>query len=204
MKHSLQSSGASNGASSGGSSGGLNESGVLITQRLRLRPPRPDDAEAIFASYASDPQITRLLGWPRHTQIEHTHAFLRFSEVEWARWSAGPLLVESRASGELLGSTGLAFESEHRASTGFLLTPQARGFGFATEALAAVTTVAKARGVHRLYALCHTSNGSSVRVLDRCGFRNEGVLKKFLVFPNLGDAQPQDVFSFVGYGVPSR
>jgi RimJ/RimL family protein N-acetyltransferase len=70
------------------------------------------------------------------------------------------MLIEPRESGELLGSTGLAFETEHRASTGFLLTREARGFGFASEALAAVTALAAARGVQGLYALCHTDNSA--------------------------------------------
>ncbi len=177
---------------------------VLITQRLKLRPPRPDDAEAIFSGYASDPQITRLLGWPRHTHIEDTQAFLTSSESEWARWPAGPMLIESRERGELLGSTGLAFETEHRASTGFLLTPEARGFGFASEALTAVTALAESLGVQRLYALCHTNNSGSVRVLSRCGFRNEGILAKFIVFPNLDDAQPQDVYCFARDGTVGK
>jgi len=174
----------------------MTDSADLITHRLRLRPPRPEDAEAIFSKYASDPGITRLLGWPRHTKIEDTQAFLSFSKSEWARWPAGPMLIESRERGELLGSTGLAFETEHQAATGFLLTREARGFGFASEALAAVTALAAARGVQRLYALCHTNNSSSVRVLSGCGFRNEGVLARFIVFPNLDDAQPQDVYCF--------
>jgi ribosomal-protein-alanine N-acetyltransferase len=176
------------------------DSPVLVTQRLKLRPPRPEDAESIFSRYASDRQLTRLLGWPRHTHIEDTQAFLSFSESEWARWPAGPMLIESRERGELLGSTGLAFETEHRASTGFLLTAEARGFGFASEALTAITALAEARGVQRLYALCHTNNSSSVRVLGRCGFRNEGILAKFIVFPNLDDSQPQDVYCFARVG----
>ena len=36
----------------------------LDTERLVLRRPRPADAQAIFARYSSDPEVTRLLGWP--------------------------------------------------------------------------------------------------------------------------------------------
>jgi len=166
------------------------------TKRLRLRAPVPEDAEAIFGGYASDPATTRYLSWPRHRSIGDTHAFLAFSKSAWATWPVGPLLIELKETGELLGSTGMDFETSYRASTGFLLMPKARGFGYASEALAAVATLAESLGVRRLYALCHGSNSSSVRVLERCGFRLEGTLEKYHVFPNLGDPEPQDVLCY--------
>jgi RimJ/RimL family protein N-acetyltransferase len=61
----------------------------LETARLILRPPTLDDAEAIFERYASDPEVTTFLGWPRHQTIQDTKAFLQFSTDEWARWPAG-------------------------------------------------------------------------------------------------------------------
>ncbi|MFI4946852.1 MAG: GNAT family N-acetyltransferase, partial [Burkholderiales bacterium] len=37
-----------------------------------LRRPQPDDAETIFARYASDPEVTRYLSFPRHASLENT------------------------------------------------------------------------------------------------------------------------------------
>jgi RimJ/RimL family protein N-acetyltransferase len=51
------------------------------------------DAELIFRRYASDPEVTKFLGWPRHTSIEQTQAFLEFSDAEWEKWPAGPYLI---------------------------------------------------------------------------------------------------------------
>jgi ribosomal-protein-alanine N-acetyltransferase len=39
----------------------------LETARLILRRPRAADAPVIYERYASDPEVTRWLGWPRHT-----------------------------------------------------------------------------------------------------------------------------------------
>jgi ribosomal-protein-alanine N-acetyltransferase len=61
------------------------------TPRLALRPPARSDAAEVFRRIASDPDVTRFVGWPRHTSIEDTQAFLTFSEAEWAKWPAGPL-----------------------------------------------------------------------------------------------------------------
>jgi [ribosomal protein S5]-alanine N-acetyltransferase len=42
----------------------------LFTERLTLRRPRTTDAAAILQSYAGNPDVTRLLAWPRHRSTE--------------------------------------------------------------------------------------------------------------------------------------
>jgi ribosomal-protein-alanine N-acetyltransferase len=172
----------------------------IHTSRLVLRPPDAKDAAIIFQRYAADPEVTRLVGWPRHASISDTEAFLKFSSSEWQRWPVGPLLIESRTDGALLGSTGLAFETRHRASTGYVLARDAWGFGYAAEALAAVVDLAQSVAVTRLYALCHAAHAASMRVLERCGFSREATLSAHLVFPNLGDDTPQDTACYVYAG----
>lgn len=58
----------------------------IPTARLVVRRPVKDDAEAIFARYASDARVVRYVGWPRHLRVEDTRAFLEFAEEEWNRW----------------------------------------------------------------------------------------------------------------------
>src|SRR5688500_18063400 len=111
---------------------------TIQTPRLVLRRPRPEDAEAIFARYASDPEVTRYVGWLVHTSVEDTRTFLAFAAAEWEHWPAGPYLVCARAGGTLLGGTGLAFETPQRAMTGYVLARDAWGRGYATEALQAM------------------------------------------------------------------
>jgi [ribosomal protein S5]-alanine N-acetyltransferase len=166
------------------------------TPRLALRPPRQEDASDVFRRFASDPLVTRFVAWPMHTSLRDTEAFLSFSRAEWTKWPAGPLLITSPTDGDILGSTGLAFETSYRASTGFVLAKDAWGSGFASEALAAVVNIAAALSVRRLYALCHVQHEKSVRILERCGFVREGTLQKHTVFPNLGVPEPQDVYCY--------
>jgi len=168
----------------------------IETTRLLLRKPVLADAEAVFARYASDPEVTRLLGWPRHRSPDDTRAFLQFSANEWSGWPAGPYLVERRADGALLGGTGLAFETPYRAATGYVLARDAWGQGYATEALRAVLDVAPPTGLRRLYALCHVDHAASARVLEKCGFIREAVLRRHSVFPNLSPAEPCDVLCY--------
>ena len=169
---------------------------MIETSRLRLRKPHASDARAIFDRYSSDPRVTRYLGWPTHLTIDDTDAFLAFCHAEWARWPAGPLLIESRADGRLLGSTGLGFETPRQASTGYVLAHDAWGLGYATEALSAVRDHAAALGVERVYALCHPAHRASARVLEKCGFVSEGTLPGYAQFPNLAPGVPADVLCY--------
>jgi RimJ/RimL family protein N-acetyltransferase len=166
------------------------------TRRLLLRRPRAADAEAIFARYASDRDVTRFLSWPRHVSIEQTREFLNLSDAEWARWPAGPYLVESREDGRLLGGTGFAFETRHRTATGYVFAKDVWGKGYATETVEGVVTIAGHLGLIRLYALCYVEHVPSWRVLEKCGFRREGILRRHSEFPNLKPGEPLDVFCY--------
>lgn len=166
------------------------------TARLTLVPPRRSDAAEIFERYASDPEVTRFLGWPRHRSVADTEAFLNFSASEWDRWPAGPYLIRSRADGRLLGSTGLGFETPAQAVTGYVLARGEWGRGYATEALAAVIEVARSVGVLRLYALCHPEHHASVRVLEKCGFARDTTWTQQAEFPNLAPGRLQDVLRY--------
>jgi ribosomal-protein-alanine N-acetyltransferase len=168
----------------------------IESPRLLLRRPRADDADAIFRRYATDAEVTRYLGWPKHGSVEDTRAFVAMSDAEWEKWPAGPLLVFAREGGQLLGSTGLAFETPLRASTGFVFAKDSWGKGYATEALSQMITLARSLGVRRLYALCHPGHQASAKVLARCGFEREGLLRQHLLFPNLERGELGDVFCY--------
>lgn len=173
----------------------MRKSAVIETERLLLRPPSPKDAEAIFERYASDAEVTRYLGWPRHASVRDTEAFVGFSIAEWARWGVGPVLAFDKSSHVLLGSSGLVMEAADRAATGYVFARDAWGKGFATEALRAMIALAAEVKVGRLCALCHVDHQASWHVLEKCGFHREGVLPRHFVFPNLSP-EPLDVLSY--------
>ena len=138
----------------------------------------------MFAAYAASEAVCRYVGWSRHRSLADTRAFIEFSDAEWARWPAGPYVITQPNSEDILGSTGLAFESPAAASTGYVLAEPYWGNGFASEALMAMVELAGSLGVQRLYALCHPSHNPSRRVLEKCAFDLEpnGVP---IEFPNL-------------------
>lgn len=171
------------------------------TRRLLLRKPQMSDASAIFSEYAGDVSVGKYLAWPIHRTLDDTEEFLRFSENEWSRWPAGPYLILDADESTLLGSTGLAFESEDCASTGYVIGSRHWGNGYATEALEGVTRLSQAAGVTRLYALCHPDHPDSQKVLRKCGFHLEKTLANHCVFPNQPTMEKQDVCCFVWAGI---
>jgi RimJ/RimL family protein N-acetyltransferase len=167
----------------------------LETPRLLLRRPVAADAPAIFARYASDPEVTRLLGWARHREVADTEAFVTWSDLEWATRGAGPYLA-FEPGGRLVGGTGLEVEAAWRASTGYVLARDAWGRGYATELARAMAGAALAAGFRRVAALCHASHRASARVLEKAGFEREGLLRGYAVFPNLEPPGPHDVLLY--------
>ncbi len=165
---------------------------TLTTDRLTLRRPTAADARAILDAYAGDPEVTRLLAWPRHTGLDDTLGFVAWSDHVWSAAPAGPYLVVD-GEGAVVGSTGLDVEAPHRASTGYVLARRAWGRGYATEVAVAMAQLAGLLGIARLYALCHIENRASARVLAKADFAFEGVLRRHCLFPNLDPAEPQDV-----------
>lgn len=166
---------------------------TLATARLALRAPRVDDAAAIFASYASDPDATRYMGWLRHTTVAISHTYVAMAIAEWAAHGCGTYLIER--DGELIGSTGLHRLGAIGATTGYILTPAAWGCGFATEVCRAMLALGDELGIARIEAVCHTAHRASARVLEKAGMRDGGVRVADTVFPQLG-AQLQDVRVF--------
>ncbi len=166
------------------------------TSRLLLSRPRAADARAIFERYASDAEVTRFLSWPRHRSVADTEGFVAFSDREWQRWPAGPYLVWSRDGQQLLGGTGLAFDTAQHATTGYVLARDAWGHGFATEALRAMVGLAARTGVVRLQACVHPEHRPSMRVLEKCGFGRDHEWCRRAEFPNLAPGVQQEALCY--------
>ena len=50
-------------------------------------------------------------------------------------------------------------------------------------------------GIWRIGAVCDTENLASARVMEKAGLVREGVLRRWLIHPNVG-SEPRDCFSY--------
>jgi ribosomal-protein-alanine N-acetyltransferase len=175
---------------------GLRAPSAIETRRLLLRRPIPSDAAAVFARYAGDPAVTKYLGWRTHRSLADSQMFLACCEAEWKQAGVGPYLLQSRENGEVLGSTALRLSSTQQAGTGYVLARDAWGQGYATEALRAMRDLAMRLGVLRITAVCHPEHQASWRVMQKCGFTREGILRSHAQFPNLAPGMASDVLCY--------
>lgn len=162
----------------------------LRTQRLTLRPPTLADARAIFETWAGDPEVTRYMGWPRHTALDVTERIVTIQLEEWDRHGTGTFLIE--LDGRLVGSTGCHVDGEGLLGTGYILGKPWWGHGYATEACRAMVEHGRTLGARRIESYCYAGHQASARVLEKAGFQLVRIARDELVFPNLSPAL-QDV-----------
>jgi RimJ/RimL family protein N-acetyltransferase len=167
---------------------------TFATERLIARPPRVEDAEAVFAAYASDPVVTRYLSWRNYSDVEPVRAFLRGVA---RTWGAGEMnghfawMLCRRGTDTPIGSIGINVD-RHSALTGYVLGRSHWGQGLMTEALMYIAAWALAQPqLHRIWAFCDVENPASVRVLEKAGMQCEGLLRRWQVCPNIGP-EPRD------------
>ena len=166
---------------------------TFATSRLTARLPRPEDAPAVFAAYASDPVVTRYLAWPPYTKVELLADFLRDRAADWAR-PASPhyaWLLCLRGTDAPIGSIGL-MPDRGKVMCGYVLAQKFWGRGMMTEALTYLVDWANSQpDVFRVWAFCDAENPGSARVMEKAGLAREALLRRWHVAPNVGP-EPRD------------
>ena len=161
----------------------------FATARLVMRRPLAADARAIFDEYGQDPDVTRYLSWRPNRSLEETAAFVEACNNGWAQAKSFHYCLV--VNGAAVGMISLR-PNDHRVQFGYVLTRRLWGQGLAAEALSCLADWALGQPeVHRAQALCEATNTASARVMEKAGFALEGVLRRWLVFPNLGP-EPRD------------
>jgi ribosomal-protein-alanine N-acetyltransferase len=105
-------------------------------------------------------------------------------------------MLVGRDDGAVRGAFALRWPTRHRFDCGYLLAPRWWGQGLMTEVLSAVADWAlQQASVFRISAVCDVDNIGSARVLEKAGFIREGVLRRWMLHPNVSD-DPRDCYSY--------
>ena len=167
----------------------------IETQRLVLRIPSVTDAEAIFNSYAQDPEVTRYLIWRPHKNIQETEGFLAACTVAWEGTVRFPYVITFKQNGAVIGMIEIRI-NDFKVDVGYVVSRPNWGKGMATEALRSLVEWAlNQESIYRVWALCDVENLASGRVLEKVGMRCEGVLRRQIVHPNISD-EPRDCYCY--------
>lgn len=153
---------------------------TIETPRLILREFELDDVED-FYEYARNPQVGPNAGWSPHRSLSESEAilnmFLRNNDV-WA--------IVYKNNNKVIGSIGLhadllrsTLKTVESRCLGYALSYNYWGLGLATEAVKALQKHAfENMGLDLISVDHYPSNKRSMRVIEKCGFKFEGTLRK--------------------------
>jgi len=154
----------------------------LETTRLILRKVTMDDVQDMFA-YSSDEEVTRFLRWGPHRTQEETECTMREVLREYEDGKDGPWGIEYRQTGRVVGSIHLmAISAQHsKAEIGFVLSRSFWNRGLMSEALTRVLEYSfESIGLNRIEGFCLLDNRAGIRVLEKVGMKQEGVLREYV------------------------
>jgi RimJ/RimL family protein N-acetyltransferase len=162
---------------------------TLTGARVRLRPWRADDVDAVFAA-CQDAEIQRWTQVPVPYTREHAEGFVSGIAAEtWAE-GGGLFAVEPRDGGPLVGSIGLFPPSDGFAEAGYWTAPGGRRQGYTAAALGLLCAWAFDEvGLRRVELVVDPDNAGSRGVAERAGFRAEGIVRQRF----LHRGEPSDV-----------
>lgn len=145
------------------------------TQRLSLRPARPEDAAELWTWYRL-PEVTQWLS-------EHFPDAERFGEFYAARCAH---YLVGELDGRLVANAKLeitdcwsqvevpATSGQRQAEIGWALDPSVQGQGLGTELARELLVVGfDELHLHRVTAICFADNIASMRIMERIGMRLE-------------------------------
>ncbi|WP_423762197.1 GNAT family N-acetyltransferase [Burkholderia sp. NLJ2] len=146
---------------------------------LSLRQLERADLGAWYA-YLSNPDVVRHTSWNLRSRDDLLPLFDNIESA--APDSIRRLSIVDTASGALAGTIGLHTVStaNRSAEIAYDLAPSHWGHGIASALCEAVTAWAFADGgFMRIQGVVLTSNAGSARVLQKCGYRYEGLLRAY-------------------------
>ena len=169
--------------------------GRIETSRLVLRVPTLDDAPAIFARWAQDPDVVRYLTWRPHTSVEDTRAFLRHTTALREAGQNFTWVLVLKNEPLPIGMLGVRPDT-HGYELGYVLAKAYWNRGYMTEAVRGLIGWALGQPtIYRVWAVCDVDNRTSARVLEKSQLQREGLLRRWSMHPNL-EPEPRDCYCY--------
>ena len=170
---------------------------IIETERLLLRPFTPEDAPAMYRNWASDPEVTKYLTWPTHSELGVTQWVVEdwvshYGEDKFYQWAIVPKdMVEPIGSISAVKVNDTAQWVE----IGYCIGKNWWHRGYMSEALKAlIRFFFEEVGVGRICARHDPRNPNSGAVMSKCGMTYEGTLR-------CADRNNQGICDVAVYGI---
>ncbi len=152
---------------------------LLETERLIFRELTDDDAAFIF-ELVNEPSFVHNIGDKGVRNLADARNYILDGPVaSYEECGYGLWLVELKETGESIGICGLVKrDSLPDPDIGFAFLPQFWSQGYAFESAAAVKKYSgDTLGINRLLAVTNPDNVGSIHLLEKIGFRYEGMIR---------------------------
>ena len=152
----------------------------LHTASLLLRPLQLEDSVAMFDIYA-DPETMKYWSSEPVSNYADAQKLVREDVDSMDEGNSITLAITLQTTGQVIGKCILFrhSKSNRRAEVGFVLNRKFWRRGLAFEAVAALIHLAfEDLGLHRLEADTDTANAASLHLLEKLGFRREGLFRE--------------------------
>ena len=149
----------------------------ITTERLTLRPFRAEDAAAMYANWANDPEVTRFLAWPTHSSVEISQLVCddwvsHYVQNDYYQWA-----IVLNEIGLPIGSIAVVHQDDKtaKAEIGYCIGRSWWHRGIVTEAMKAVMDyLFDSEGYQRIEARHDPRNPHSGAVMRKVGMQFEG------------------------------
>ncbi|ABK62230.1 MULTISPECIES: GNAT family N-acetyltransferase [Clostridium] len=163
----------------------INNKGTIIleTERLILRKFEEDDAMDMYENWASDTEVTKYLTWETHRNVEDSKEIINLWIKDYHNKEVYQWAIQLKDSNEIIGSISLLNVDDHNENCelGYCIGRLFWNKGLVTEAALAVIEFAfNDVGFKRIAARHDIDNPASGRVMEKCGLKYEGTLRKIL------------------------
>ena len=154
----------------------------LETDRLILRQFTIDDANAMYNNWANDPEVTKYLMWPHHTNVEVSKNVLldwiyHYKEEDYYQWA----IVLKDNGNEPIGSMSVVHKDDRieMVHIGYCIGKKWWKQGITSEALSVLLKFFfKKVGINRVELRHDPRNIYSGKVMLKCGLRYEGTCRE--------------------------
>ncbi|MRX72361.1 GNAT family N-acetyltransferase [Bacillus lacus] len=153
----------------------------LETDRLILREMVLEDAPQLYR-YWSDSQTVQYMNIEKLKKVQEAEDMIALLNSLYEKREAVRWTITEKESGQIIGTCGYnSWEKEsQRAEVGYDLGWQHWGRGFMSEALPELLAYGfQVWELHRIEAKVYPENEASRRLLNKLGFTEEGVLRKY-------------------------
>jgi len=152
---------------------------ILETDRLQLRLLSLDDAEFILR-LLNEPSFIQNIGDRGVRTIDDARAYILKGPVaSYEKFGFGLWMVETRSEAAPVGICGLLKRDVlEDVDIGYALLPEFWSQGYALESASAVMSYASEKlGLKRVVAVTNSDNKSSIRLLEKMGFKYERMVR---------------------------